>query len=351
MPQPQQVICPDCTAEFRLPASAAREKWHCSDCGAELSAEQPLVVESTEETSRLITYAGSAFSGSTEKILVPPVGPGESADAWVRRGRATKADAPPKRVFFSNVFGFPLQGSVIAQWMLLSGSFTGLALINLLLVSLYVAAATAASGVMGFIALPAFWIGLWTLSYAAACFLIVVQETGAGNNEIRDWMEGGWREWAAELFCLLYIAALPMMIAWPIVKLTGYSYSQAAVPLLIFEFLFFPFALLSALEQDSIWMPFSLPIIRSLFKIPGGWCAFYLLSGLLFVVCGGTGYFALRTAHVGMAFVVGPVIAATILVYARLIGRLGWLILDRVPRTDSTGSDLLASEPYGAERW
>ncbi len=244
-----------------------------------------------------------------------------------------KVDPPPERPFVSGVFGFPFQGSVIGQWLVLACCFSFFALLALVMISLYQAAASLVSGIGAFIVLPAFWIGLWTFSYAAACSLIVVEETAAGNDEIRDWMEGGWKEWVWQLFYVVYVAALPMAIAWPIVKLAGRTYAEMALPLAVVEFFLFPIFLLSALEQDSPWFPISPPILSSLFKAIGGWCAFYCMGVLVAVACGALVYFAVGNVSFGLAFVMGPVFAAAMLIYARLLGRLGWVILDRVPNT------------------
>ena len=309
---------------------------------AGLAAGKRVTAESTEEATYRLVRDEPPRDRAADRLLVPPVGLIEPEQPRRRPRQGVKIDEPPKRVFFSNVFGFPLQGSVIGQWLLIAGGFTVLALINLLLVSMYLAASSLVSGAMAFIALPAFWIGLWVLSYTAACFFVVVQETGAGNNEIREWMEGGWKEWAAELFCLLYVAALPMIVAWPIVKLSGYTYAEAAIPLLAIEFLFFPFALLSALEQDSVWLPFSRPVLVSLAKAFDGWFIFFTLSAILFAACGGLVMLSLQTGSLALAFVIGPVFSAAVLIYGRLIGRLGWLILDRVPRRDTPKPELVS---------
>ncbi|MFK7821210.1 MAG: hypothetical protein AB8G99_21025 [Planctomycetaceae bacterium] len=352
MPNPQLVACPQCGAELRLPTNTAREGWHCSECGTAIAGQtkhaapeqtqSPEQEKSTtddgDETYRIAPASLPPRRKKRKKkqsSLVEPVGLADLEKAKRKaRQRAVEIDRPPNRVFFSNVFGFPFQGSVIGQWLIVAGGFTAFALIALLVVSLYLGAAGVASAVLAFIVLPAFWIGLWIFSYATACAFIVVQETGAGNNEIREWMEGTWKDWASDLFCVGYIACLPLAIAWPIVQLTGYSYSQAAIPLAILEFLCFPVALLSALEQDSIWMPVSPPILKSLFKVIDGWFVFYVVSSLLFVACGAMSYFAVSSASILMAFGIGPVFSAAMFIYARLIGRLGWLILQRIPKED-----------------
>ena len=345
---PQLIACPNCGTEVQLPAAARRTEWHCPECGNEISGgSEPTDVPDSDSDDESTTYQivrEPKVGKPTEKpdltyLPTPVAEPEEQPAARVsreprhRESIKVKVDPPPVRPFVSGVFGFPFQGSVVGQWLVLTCCFSFFALLALVMVSLYQAAASLISGIGAFIVLPAFWIGLWTFSYAAACSLIVVEETAAGNNEIRDWMEGGWKEWVWDLFYVGYVAALPMAFAWPIVKLAGRTYADAAIPLAIVEFVLFPIFLLSALEQDSPWFPMSPPILSSLFKAMGGWFAFYCMSALVAAACGGLVYFAVGNVSFGLAFVIGPTFAAAMLIYARLLGRLGWVILDRVPNT------------------
>lgn len=246
-----------------------------------------------------------------------------------REALLVEEDPPPERTFFTNVFGFPWQGSVIGQWLFLSGGLAVFLTLITIIIALYQGAATMVSAVIAFIALPAFWIGAWTFSYAAACLLVIIQETAAGNNEIRDWMDPNWRDWAGQLAYVVYLATLPLAAAWPIVKLTGHTYSEAAIPLVVIEFLLFPYVLLSALEQDSMLLPFSGPVLLSTIKVPDGWLLFYLLSALVLAACGGATYAAILFAPLVAGLLLAPLVSACILIYARLLGRLGWLIVER----------------------
>lgn len=348
-----------------MPSAALRESWHCPECGerirrADVGEEKEAADAEEESTYRIAprpetrkrrrpsstTYTPPlpVTDGPESKDSPLPLSAGELDGPMGLQRRASlrvAIDPPPERPFVSNVFGFPFQGSVVGQWMVISGGFCFFALLALVIISLYQGASSMISGVAAFIALPAFWIGLWTFSFAAACSLRIVEETAAGNNEIRDWMEGGWKEWVWQLFYLLYIAAIPLAVAWPIVKLTGRTYAEASIPLAVVEFLFFPIALLSALEQDSVWLPLSPPVLKSLLKVFGGWLVFYFFSACVAAVCGGVVYLSIQYASFALAFVIGPFFAAAMIVYFRLVGRLGWLIIERVEDT----RDVTADEP------
>ena len=115
------------------------------------------------------------------------------------------------------------------------------------------------------------------------------------------------------------------MIRWQ-----GLSATDVALPLLALEFFAFPVLLLSALEQDSM-LPISRPVLSSLVRVLDGWLVFYLLSALVWGVCGAALAFGFRNSAAVSALVSGPLLASGILIYGRLIGRLGWLIVKRVP--------------------
>ena len=109
----------------------------------------------------------------------------------------------------------------------------------------------------------------------------------------------------------------------------------------------FPIMQLSAYESEN-WVPFSPVVITSLFKQPLTWLTFLPLSALALTLIAGTVGFPVGFALLGdrippqpfvdrnMTFVLIPVVlcagvmgAAGVIVYARLMGRLGHLIVLR----------------------
>ena len=89
-------------------------------------------------------------------------------------------------------------------------------------------------------------------------------------------------------------------------------------------FLLFPFLLLSALEAGSPLTPFSLPILMSLRHHGRAWLAFYGQSIALFAACWLIGL-VLWTVLPALALLpIGVVLASTLMIYFRLLGRLAW---------------------------
>src|SRR5262249_1819733 len=113
---------------------------------------------------------------------------------------------------------------------------------------------------------------------------------------------------------------------WAAAGALGYPLSLAIGPVafLITSTLFFPVLLLSAMEADSHFVPYSPPVLRTLATYWHGWLMFYLLSCGTFA--GGIVAFnaSFQAALYSTIFLSGPVLAAMMLVYARLLGRLAW---------------------------
>ena len=57
------------------------------------------------------------------------------------------------------------------------------------------------------------------------------------------------------------------------------------------------------------------------------WLAFYFFSALLLGAFSGIAYFTTASLGTVSGLVLGPLEAATIFIYGRLLGRLAWLIL------------------------
>src|SRR5206468_879767 len=89
----------------------------------------------------------------------------------------------------------------------------------------------------------------------------------------------------------------------------------------------FPLLLLSALEADSYIWPFSGEIFGSLRPLLRGWIAFYFLSGLLAAVAWIATIMMFEPLQYSTPLVAGPLWATAFFIYARLLGRLAWLIL------------------------
>jgi hypothetical protein len=300
------VECPDCRESVRVPSKQeVAEKRKAEEFRKrKLDAIEPLPVPKPEAPAELRTSYWEAREA-------------------VRR----EPDPEPARwTFFSGVFTFPWHAEVVTRWVYLSVGFTALGLLTAVLLMLMGGASGYSGIVLAFFALPAIWIGIWTLSYAAACWLVVVEDTAAGNQRIENWLPQNWREWVLQAAYLVYVVSLALVAghgAGKLVELAGGEYAWGFGPT---AWLLFPVIVLSSLESISAWVPISGPIVRSLMTHAGGWIMFYLLSSL--VVLGWATVWRIAVAFWPWpALAGGGVVSSAVwLIHARLLGRLGWYV-------------------------
>ena len=303
-PKPRTMLCPHCYQPVAVPAlgdaAAVRKKPRRGRDDEAEDRPQPDAVESSYRTP---------FDVMAE----------------IRRD---DPDPPPRWTFFSDVFNFPWQSGTLMRWVFLAIGCTALSLTWAGAATLFLEASQSRSRAgfvgLGFLMLPTIWITFWSISYAAACCLPVITETAAGSRRIAEWPDPSFREWMVELIYLVYQAALVGAISYGITLLlrhtagAHWAVGPAAAVVL------FPIVLLSSLEADSPWVPITWPVFRSLFQIAWAWLTFYALAGALWAgYLAAVAYGALRAPFL-TAFATGPVLAAVLLISARLLGRLAW---------------------------
>jgi hypothetical protein len=254
---------------------------------------------------------------------------------YLTADRAAEAEpeplAPPEKGWaVIGVFTFPWWPGAWARWLILS-----LLLVPALGLAGVVAMLAGAIGNLNksmtavpYLMLPLMWLWVWALSYAAACFVAIVQDTGSGNDEVASWPEGDWRERVGTmLYVGLHLAlasAAASALAWPVGTVFGPLGMGLAVALA--ANFFFPLFLLSSMEADTLLTPYSAVMFRSVITLFFSWLMIYVESLLLlalFVALLGAG---LVGAPVPTILFSSPILATLIFIEARLYGRLAWHI-------------------------
>jgi DNA-directed RNA polymerase subunit RPC12/RpoP len=320
------VVCPTCHTRLYPRWDQAGRKIVCPDCGVKMKipwpkARKPEPKPKPDEIGQYGVneavkplYVQTQYLDSQAQIFAEPVPP------------------PPPWTFFSGIFDFPWYRDTISRWAYLS--------FGLVVLGEFIAVGLILSGVgsgdlnqfsimgLGFFALPIIWVSLWTFAYAAACCLSVVQDTAAGSDKVTAWPEPNWREWFWKLLYAGTMFVLTGLASGGVALLVELQTGQLGVPLFIAAFFLFPVFLLSSLEADSFWMPASWVVLRSLVFLGWCWIIFYLEAGLL--AAGWLGLVLLAVpAHPYVTVLgAGPILSAIVLIYARLLGRLGWKITD-----------------------
>lgn len=228
---------------------------------------------------------------------------------------------PPRWPMVSGVFTFPWHLQTLACWMVIS---IGLIVLGYLLGMLL--GPGSRLGIMGprVLGLPIAVAKVLTLSYASVCCLKVIEETSYGWDSIDLSTDLDWKGWAyyyAYLCFQVFQAALLGMG----VKLITFSASWT--PMICVTFATLPIILLSSLAANSAWLPWSLlTVLRSLRPLWRQWLLFYVETGSLIMVWVTLTASGLRASPWLVPLHSGPLLAAVMLIYARLVGRLAWHI-------------------------
>jgi hypothetical protein len=174
-------------------------------------------------------------------------------------------------------------------------------------------------------------VASFTFAYAAHCYLVVTQATAAGLDRV-EWGDEPIIDWLYEALYVGFVVLLwvmPAGLLWRGLRNDflpddpGLRFLLLAVPGL---WLLFPVGLLSSLSSSSRWIPVSPRVVARLLRIFPSLVLFYLLTGLLFAAastCTYVGVFTPGWYVLPLAAVAG---SAVLLVHARLLGRLAWLM-------------------------
>lgn len=302
--KPGRVPCTFCAAPLSVPDRQTLAAWRAK------TVEPPSPIEVGEYSAGPIPQAQAMRRGTVFDRL-----------AEIRQ---ETIPPPPQWTFFSGVLTLPWRKDAVVRWVLLSLGFTAILGIVLILKSL------PSPLVAVFFLLPIIWISFMTFSYAAACGLCVLESTAGGLDRIEGWPEPNWKEWMAHLMYVGWIAAIPLVISYGLAVLGTFEGISKVWTLPIAFFVIYPISLMSALEANSIWVPLTLSILGSLIRWWWCWLVFYLMSGLMVWGIGAAAVFAVSSSNEILVVGLGPLLAAAVLIYFRLLGRLGWRMTTKI---------------------
>jgi hypothetical protein len=260
--------------------------------------------------------------GYAVRDAAPPPRPDPSECLLPARTQVVAADPlppPPKIAFLSGVFTFPWYLQTLGVWGLISIGLTVSVLGIVLCTWLVDAGLTLAARCF---AMPIAWIVLLSAGYTSGSLLAVVQGTSEGYDAIDDWPYGDWREWVWSLRYTALVLVPTLLVAAGVWCLT--SFAGSWIPAFAAGFFVYPILLLSALETGSPLALYSRPVLGSLRTLWWGWAIVYAESGLLLAAWAWYVIAEFPWAPFRTVAVAGPLLAAILLIYARLLGRLVW---------------------------
>jgi hypothetical protein len=323
--------CPTCHELVKAAVASQPGRVPCTFCGAPLAV--PDRRTAAQWQARKVEPPSAKEIGDYAAGPVPQGPPVRRGSVFDRLAeiRQEVVPPPPDRTFFSAVFTLPWRSDVIVRWAYLTLGFTAIMIIGLVLKHLASSFSGMSTGVAAALfLLPIIWISFMTFSYAASCCLCVLESTAAGLDRIEGWPDPNWKEWMAHLLYIAWIGAIPLGVSYGLALLGASQGMPTIWTTLVAFFVLYPISLMSALEANSIWVPLTMSILGSLVRWWWCWLLFYLLTGLLTAGIVAAWALSAHSSHDTVFIAFGPLLPAALLIYFRLLGRLGWRMTTKV---------------------
>jgi DNA-directed RNA polymerase subunit M/transcription elongation factor TFIIS len=318
----QKLTCPDCGKQTVVPPPPPPRKVVSvltedgDDYEVEVAADPGLPAVTIPHRNRMQFEEADAAAAA------------DMSPAAVRRRRKLDARGRPKlprMPLVTGILPFLFSRGVPGWWVLLT---LGYAVCGFLILD--AAQFAAAGGRATFAALISFLLGaipgVVLVAVTATVWVTVIAESSDGHDEIQNWNTGSFLEWFGYLPYLVAAAsasAVPGALASSLV--TNDQWIRAAVGLTS-TIAALPIVTLSQLDNDTPWGILSGRILATLGRCPGSWLLFYIETGVMLGSC-----FSMTVACANAnisPLVLTPVYVATFLLYARLLGRLGWKLAE-----------------------
>ena len=316
-----RVKCPDCESLSFVKADRAGKMMKCHDCYTDFKVPPPPKIKKTPtrtidmetveayqfEQSDLGSRPDDPFRKSARELL-------DAAEHTDQDEPEPDFDIPRIRDWAANVFGAFLQPSVIVYWLILS-LFAS--------VPSYVALRTG----QPILIMGLFPAGIFFAAIVMACGFAILQSVANQEETIQEWpVLLDPTEWIGPLLVTGAAVLLSGLPAWLLGQF-AFGNNLATVCLTMFSiYLLFPFVLLSMLDMQSVMVPFSPEVARSVTKCQESWGGFYFSSGLLFFATFMVFFsVSLMAPPVQAVFCIFTAVAATF-VYFSMLGRLAYSI-------------------------
>jgi len=242
--------------------------------------------------------------------------------------QVSEAPAPPPRPtwpMFSGVFSFPFYLSTLGPWMYIS---VGLEVTALLLL-FWLGPGLVLGGMSArLIGLPTCTAAILTFSYAITCCLAVIEGTFNGWDAVDDWPDLDWKAWLWSYGRVVVLGLQAGLVGLALQYCLSLTLGmESHLPMVFGTLAAFPFILLGALAAGEAWAPMAIGrVLASVPRLWWAWTLFYVETTPLIVGWTILTLVGLVVSPVPMTFVSCPALAALMLIYARLLGRLARLI-------------------------
>jgi hypothetical protein len=226
--------------------------------------------------------------------------------------------------WLTNVFGIFKSPAVIAHWLALSALGCVPALIALKVDSFV-------------LTMMLFPLGLFLGAATVMCGYAILRSVAKEEASVSDWPTVNPTPYMRQLVAVVVAAAIATLPIAAACTLIMGPHMIGVVMTMFSIYVLFPFVVLSMLDMNSPFVPFSAEVARSVTKSEESWGGFYFSSGLLFVAL--FLIFMTSSSSEGAGGVVISIVACigAVFAYFSMIGRLAYAIgqsVDGAPMED-----------------
>jgi DNA-directed RNA polymerase subunit M/transcription elongation factor TFIIS len=329
-----RVNCNICGSFLYAKAQQAGKTLTCSDCHSPITIPSPPKVR---KKTKINIDDAETFALDQGKNVARKEDPYQKSARQLLEDASREEEASPTHTYddtpsvkewVKNVFGIFMDSGVLVHWVALS-------------VIASIPAVIALSFDSTILILGLFPAGFFLGVLVVSCGFAILHAVANHEDSVSEWPTLDPLAWFGQLFITVAATSIAAVPIWAVCQVVmGTSLIGLAITM-ISIFIVFPFVLLSMLDMNSVFVPFSPEVARSISKCQEDWGGFYFSSGLLFVAL-----FLTFAMAASMTPAVGAVVSivggiGVTFAYFAMIGRLAYAIGQAVnapPREDEIDS-------------
>ncbi|WP_143543691.1 hypothetical protein [Rhodopirellula sp. MGV] len=308
-----RVRCPVCESMISVTASQSGKTIKCGDCHSDVRIGKPPRKKQKQSPS-LETAATFRFSEAKEgkRPSDPMQRSAEQLLAEASREEpdeeqqlAMAFDAPSMVDWLKSVFGIFLDVGVLVH------------LLGLSVILAVPAAVISPYPKLSILLLP---LGLLGTTLAVSCGFAILFSVANDADRVEDWPTVDPASWFDMLWLVIAATAISVGPAYVISTVFAATPIMTLSLVMFCVFTAFPIILLSMLDMETVTMPFSADVAKSLTRCQDDWGVFYFATGSLFAMLFGYFIFCPETP-IGLG--IGIVLAIVVVfLYFAILGRL-----------------------------
>jgi ribosomal protein S27E len=316
-----RVKCPTCESLTYAKTSQVGKTIRCGDCHSTIVVPAPpkakVKYSPDIESAKAFTFQDTGDDGNQPRIPDPLR---KSASDYLRDAEAAIDETeeeewtlPSFGDWFKGVFGIFRDPSVIGYWIFLS-VFAALPTI----VALYYESSMIVMGL--------FVGGLLYGAILVAHGFAILQSVANGEDEVSEWPVIDFFGWMGPLFIAASAIAVSAGPVWFVTQFVGMPTLVVVGLSMLSLYFLLPFVLLSMLDEQSVLMPFSSEVSKSVTRCGEQWGLAYLTSAVLFIALFLTLVVASAMPLVMSVLVSCAATVAAVFLYSGILGRLAFSI-------------------------